>query len=57
MTRHHESSEISRPASRALAHAELAGAAVPWFAAGWVLPVLAACAVVMTGHMLGVTWL
>ena len=57
MTRHHESSEISRPASRTLAHAELAGAAVPWFAAGWVLPVLAACAVVMTGHMLGVTWL
>jgi hypothetical protein len=32
------------------------GGMTPWRSAGWVLPVLAACAVVLTGHMLGGAW-
>jgi hypothetical protein len=34
----------------------VAGGVTPWRSAGWVLPLLAACAVVLTGHMLGGAW-
>jgi hypothetical protein len=55
MTRHTESSDHSFPRAR---HAAAVPASfAPWFAAAWVFPVLAACAVVLTGHVLGVTWL
>lgn len=53
MTRHTESSDHLHARHSTLGPTPFA----PWYAAAWVFPVLAACAVVLTGHVLGVTWL